>query len=192
MGDRSAPSSPCHQTLFTRRVCVVSMGCRKFPVHQSLTLHNSLIQPSLAITWRCLNPTPASPTQPLRARVGGRRCAPHYTLYTRVHTFTYFQSPTGGVARHPSVLYAGHGRSLCTLVATIFARFPTGGVARHPNVRRSWRLREGRRGTRHAHTAQSISILRSHTHARGGVFGIGVSLGFACLLAVSALRGCGL
>ena len=54
-------------------------------------------------TWRCLNPTPASPTQPLRARVGGRRCAPHYTLYTRVHTFTYSQSPTGGVARHPNV-----------------------------------------------------------------------------------------
>ena len=111
-------------------------------------------------------------------------CAP----YTRVHTFTYSQSPTGGVARHPSVLYAGHGRSLCTLVATIFARFPTGGVARHPNVRRSWRLREGRRGTQHAHTAQSISILRSHTHARGGVSGIGV----CCLLAVSAQRGCGL
>ena len=49
-------------------------------------------------TWRCLNPTPASPTQPLRARVGGRRCAPHYTLYTRVHTFTPKAQQGGSLA----------------------------------------------------------------------------------------------
>ena len=64
-------------------------------------------------TWRCLNPTPASPTQPLRARVGGRRCAPHYTLCTRMlHTL------------------------VCIPLLTPKAQ--QGGVARHPNVRRSW------------------------------------------------------